>query len=155
MCCRPWGCKESDRTERLNQTDMTTDLGSDFSLFPRDMLRYFLYGPGGQTVVLRVGLEKDIPPQQSNIIIGALRRKKKGRKLLLPLVTEEGSGNLMTEVSHILLTSIKNLQSNLRNSLFSVPIFILKHSVRFFLFNLHYYLPTGLINFVLMWTLCL
>ena len=48
LCCSPWGCKESDRTERLNQTDMTTDLGSDFSLFPRDMLRYFLYGPGGK-----------------------------------------------------------------------------------------------------------
>ena len=44
--------------------------------------------------MLRLGLEKDIPPQQSNIITGALRRKKKGRKLLLPLETEEGSGEL-------------------------------------------------------------
>ena len=45
--------------------------------------------------MLRVDLEKIIiPPQQSNIITGALKRKKKGRKLLLPLVAEEGSGEL-------------------------------------------------------------
>ena len=45
--------------------------------------------------MLRVDLEKIIiPPQQSNIITGALKRKKKGRKLLLPLVAEEVSGEL-------------------------------------------------------------
>ena len=31
-CCSPWGCKESDRTEQLNGTDMTTDLAFLFFL---------------------------------------------------------------------------------------------------------------------------
>ena len=62
VCCSPWSCKESDRTERLNGTDMTADLGSDFASFSRDMLRYFLLWTWGQTVVLRVGLEKNRYP---------------------------------------------------------------------------------------------
>ena len=50
-CCSPWVCRESDRTKRLNGTDMTTDLGSDFASFSRDMLRYFLLWTWGQTGV--------------------------------------------------------------------------------------------------------
>ena len=84
------------RTGLNDWTELIWQLTLDQILphFPETCWGISCYGPGGKQV-LRVDLEKIIiPPQQSNIITGALKRKKKGRKLLLPLVAEEGSGEL-------------------------------------------------------------
>ena len=35
VCCSPWGCKESDTTERLNTTSYQDEVGSRFVRFSK------------------------------------------------------------------------------------------------------------------------
>ena len=52
MCCSPWGCKESDTTERLNGTELKEYLQSAYLKKKKHLIAYVHFSKASSSILL-------------------------------------------------------------------------------------------------------